>query len=58
LVVHMDAGPYTKSSNDSVVSLSFSSPLGIGSEAECVFMIASWLKNKVGGGAFSRSCCD
>jgi hypothetical protein len=45
LVVHMDAGPYSKS-HDSVVGFSMSSPLGVGSESETVFMIGSWLKNK------------
>ncbi len=46
LVCHMDAGPYSKS-HDSAVGFSMSSPLGIGDEAETVFMLASWLKNKV-----------
>jgi hypothetical protein len=41
----MDAGPYSKS-HDSVVGFSMSSPLGVGSESETVFMIGSWLKNK------------
>lgn len=44
LTVHIDAGPYTK--NQSVTGLSMSSPLGEGSEAETVFMIATWIKQQ------------
>lgn len=46
LLLHMDAGPYAKASG-SAMGLSMTSPLGVGSEAETVYMLASWLKHKV-----------
>ncbi len=46
LLIHMDAGPYSKTTG-SAMGLSVTSLLGIGSEAETIFMMATWLKDKV-----------
>ena len=45
IVLHMDAGPYTKTGKSCMV-VNFSSVLAEGSEKESVFTICTWIKNK------------
>ena len=45
IVLHMDAGPFTKKGKSAMV-VNFSSVLADGSDKETVFCIATWIKDK------------